>query len=198
MSRWLALARGQIETGGAVTIASIAPIAPPQGSDEGAIVTNDTNDTAPSIASPEVRARLSWAAQRLRDEQGFSPEAAAERARRIIAAELRNDPRLVPHQENAQNCLVCGEPGEVRRPLAAILTPSRGEALWMHPGPCQSAYIQQQQGRVEELMRAALGQPDFLSEGPGFESQRAHQLFQLLTEGADHFSHMRVITRSSR
>ncbi len=178
MSRWLALARGQIEAEGAVTIASIAPIAPPQGSDEGAIVTNDTNDTAPSIPSAEVRARLDWAAQRLREEQGFLPEAAAERARRIIAAELRNDPRLLPRQENPRACLVCGEPGEVRRPLVAIPTPTRGEALWMHPGPCHSAYIQQRQGKVEELIRAALRQPDFLSEGPGFEAQRAHQSFQ--------------------
>ena len=165
MSRWLALARGQIEAEGAVTIASIASIAPPQGSGEGAIVTNDTNDTAPSIASPEVRARLEWAAQRLREEQGFLPEAAAERARQIIAAELRNDPRLVPRQENPRACLMCGELGEVRRPLAAILTPSRGEFLWMHPGPCHSAYIQQQQSRVEEVMRAALGQPNFLIRG---------------------------------
>ena len=158
MSRWLALARGQIEAEGAVTIASIAPIAPPQGSDEGAIV---TNDTAAPIASPEVRARLDWAAQRLREEQGFSSEAAAERARRIIAAELRNDPRLLPCQENPRACLVCGEPGEVRRPLVAILTAMKGEFLWMHPGPCHSAYIQQQRGRVEEVMLAALGQPGF-------------------------------------
>ncbi len=121
--------------------------------------TNGTIGTAPAISPAEVRGRLEWAARRLREERGLPGDEAAERARRVIAAELRNDPRLTPHQENARACLVCGEPGEVRRPLVAILTPMRGEFLWMHPGLCHSAFVQKQQKRVEELMRAATELP---------------------------------------
>jgi hypothetical protein len=93
--------------------------------------------------------------RRLQDE-GVSAEIAAQHATRLIAADLRNDPRLLPYQENPRMCLMCGDPEDAHRVLGAILTAKEGMFLWMHLNACHGAYVMQQKSRTEGLIRTAM------------------------------------------
>ncbi len=163
MSAWLALARERRAEAARVASAACANCAnsaktPDARVPEGGFGTFGTIGTAPLVPAAEIKAQLLWQTRRLQDE-GVSAEIAAQHATRLIAADLRNDPRLLPHQENLRLCLMCGDPEDAHRVLGAILTGKEGVFLWMHLNACHGAYVMQQKSRTEELTRTAMTVP---------------------------------------
>ncbi len=163
MSAWLTRARERRAEAAHVASAACANCAnsaktPNEGVLEGGFGTFGTIGTAPLVPVAEVRGRILWQMRRFRDE-GLPAEAAAQRAMRLVVADLRNDPRLVPLQENPRVCLMCGDSEGAYRVLGSILTPKPGEFLWMHLNACHGAYVMQQKSRAEELIRTAMTAP---------------------------------------
>ncbi len=91
----------------------------------------------------------------LREEHGLAPALAHQRALAVLRSELRNDPRLVPVQQDPRTCLVCGRPADLARTLAAILSPHPDERLWLHLEPCHAEYLQHQAIRIDMLLAGA-------------------------------------------
>ncbi|WP_149576384.1 hypothetical protein [Xanthobacter oligotrophicus] len=104
----------------------------------------------------EVAALHARTVARLMNAAGLAHAEAERRAVAMVAAALRNDPRLVPHQNDPLKCFVCGGPGREGSPLLPILTPKQWVNLWLCRSACHATFRQQQAARVAELMRSAL------------------------------------------
>ncbi len=161
MSAWLARARERRAEAARVASAACANCAncaktPDVRVPEGGFGTFGTIGTAPLVPVAEVRARLLWWMRRLQEEHGLTAEMAADRAKRIVASDLRNDVRMVPVQSDPRSCLVCAARGEATRVLVPVLTPRPGEFLWMHLAPCHEEFVQEQRPKIAGLIECAL------------------------------------------
>ncbi len=111
-----------------------------------------TIGTRPEVPREEVAALLDWTANRLASDRGLAEIEARRKARAIVAAALRNDPRLTPDQPNQHRCLVCNERDGPSRPLVPVLTPKPDFHVWLHAGSCHAEYRQRQSAKVAALL----------------------------------------------
>jgi hypothetical protein len=171
MSGWLAKARAARSRTARNTSEACANCAncaktPPDPPTAGGFGTNGTIGTGSSISEEEIRSRLTWTAQRLREEHGRAPWRAREEAVAIVRADLLNDARLASTQADPRQCLVCGLPGSPSRVLVPVLTARKDDVVWLHLQPCHEAHILRRRREVDDLIRAAGS-----SEGMNLESR---------------------------
>ncbi len=108
------------------------------------------------IPAFEVATLYAQALGQVIGEAGLSGDPARGRARAMVAATLRNDPRLTPDQPNPRRCLVCNGRDGPSRPLVPILTPKPDFYLWLHAGDCHAAHRKSQSAKVAALL-ASIG-----------------------------------------
>ena len=84
----------------------------------------------------------------------MAPALTFERAARTLRAELRDNPHLVPLQDDARRCLMYGTPSDGAKLLVPFLIPRAVEDLWLHLQPCHAEYSRSQAARVMMVIAA--------------------------------------------
>jgi predicted dehydrogenase len=72
----------------------------------------------------------------------------------LVAAELRNDPRLTDEHVGGE-CAVCQQPARPGDPLLPVLSPRRGRFTWLQGEDCWAEYQRRQVARVAAVMANA-------------------------------------------
>lgn len=156
MSGWLTRARAASQPGATAPdpVPNVSKV--PKVPAEPSFGTFGTIGTRPEVPREEVAALLDWTANRLASDRGFAEIDARREGRVIVAAALRNDPRLTPDQPNPRRCLVCNGRDGPSPPLVPILTPKPDFYLWLHAGDCHAAHRKSQTAKVAALL-ASIG-----------------------------------------
>ena len=112
---------------------------------------------SPPVPVDEIALRFERHVAALIAHHRLSRPDAEARARRLLSAELHNDPRLAAPVSPSNSCAVCGAADRTEAPLMPILSARPGEHVWLHPGDCHAAYRAHVADRVNALMQEAFG-----------------------------------------
>jgi len=123
---------------------------------EGGSGTNGTIGTASNIPEEEIRSRFGWIKRRLVEEHGRDLETAQHHGLSLLKAQLLNDLRLAPLQDDPHRCFVCGGVGTPLRVLVPVLTAWPDNRLWLHLEPCHAEHRRRRSEEADALLRWAL------------------------------------------
>lgn len=109
--------------------------------------------TAAAITAADVRAGVARELRALAEDGREGPTALRD-AIEITRAKIRNSEALAERQAHTGQCHVCCAALDDAAPVVAVLSGSRGGALYLHAG-CHDAYRARRAALVDRIMAAA-------------------------------------------
>lgn len=139
---------------GLATVATIATLEPAKERTVASVATVAREEPKSSIAAPipvgDVLLAHERAIARLL-ATGTPISEVSGQALAIVRAELRNDARLSEKQADPFRCFVCHDPAKPDRPLAAFLSPIKGEHHWLHLD-CHAEHCRRQAAKADACL----------------------------------------------